>query len=373
MTPRPADGPPGRTRWCLESSVEGASQLRRVLVYPLPFRVGRGGPVSLPLGAESVSKRHAELFARGEALWVRDLKSRNGTFVNGERVSESALREGDILHFADVEFRLGREELAQAQDEALEPATVSIDAFSLPQQFVGGARELPQLIRERQVTAVFQAIVGLPSGTLAGYEALGRGTHPLLPEAPLELLHVAEAIGAEAELSRLFRERAVEIVEARPRFPLLFLNVHAAELAGEGLASSVLAMRKKRPDLRLALELREEVLDDLRAVDQLRSAIGRAGVGLVYDGFGASQARLLELAEVPPHYLKFDSRFVRGIDAAPQRQRLLDSLLAIARDLLVFTVAQGVETAEEAETCRRLGFSHAQGFFFGKPKPIDQL
>jgi EAL domain-containing protein (putative c-di-GMP-specific phosphodiesterase class I) len=77
---------------------------------------------------------------------------------------------------------------------------------------------------------------------------------------------------------------------------------------------------------------------------------------------------------VPPHYLKFDMSFVRGIDTAPaSRQRLLTSLVSVARDLLVYTVAEGVETAGEAEVCMRLGFTHAQGFFFGRPRPIDEI
>ena len=106
---------------------------------------------------------------------------------------------------------------------------------------------------------------------------------------------------------------------------------------------------------------------------RLRSALGRIGIGVAYDGFGGSQSRLLELAEVPPHYLKLDARFVSGIDAAPQRQRLVGSLLAVARDLLVYTVALGIETEAEAEVCRRLGFTHAQGFLFGRPRPVEEL
>jgi len=95
-------------------------------------------------------------------------------------------------------------------------------------------------------------------------------------------------------------------------------------------------------------------------------------VGLAYDDFGAGQARLFELAEAPPHYLKFDRRFVTGIDHAPvSRQRLVASLVAAARELLVSTVAEGVETAAEAATCMRAGFSHAQGYHFGRPAPAE--
>jgi EAL domain-containing protein (putative c-di-GMP-specific phosphodiesterase class I) len=374
MASASSPGTPARTtRFYLESLVEGGRQLRRIAVHPVPFRVGRLSGLALSLASDSVSKEHAELFLRGGALHVRDLGSKNGTFVNSERVGECPLREGDILHFAQVEFRVGRQEIDDADEQALEPSTVSLSDMSLPQQFVDGARELPELLRDRQVTSVFQPIVSLPSGALAGFEALGRGRHPRLPEAPMDLFKIATGVGAEAELSQVFREKALELVGVKARFPALFLNVHPAELEGPGLVPAVVEARAKAPQLRMTLEVHEGALADLESVDRLRTQLSRSGVGIAYDDFGAGQARLLELAEVPPHYLKFDMSFVRGIDTAPaSRQRLLTSLVSVARDLLVYTVAEGVETAEEADVCMRIGFTHAQGFFFGRPRPIEE-
>jgi EAL domain-containing protein (putative c-di-GMP-specific phosphodiesterase class I) len=376
MLPRPpGPGQPARIfRWYFESLVEGGRQLRRVAVHPLPFRVGRLPDLALTLPSESVSKEHAELFLRGGTLHVRDLGSKNGTFVNSERVGEAPLREGDILHFAQVEFRLGRQEIDEEEGLSLEPSTVSLGDLKLPEQFLEGTRELPQLLRERQVTSVFQPIVSLPSGTLAGYEALGRGRHPSLPEAPLDLFRIASAVGAEAELSRVFRETALGLASGRGGFPALFLNVHPAELETPGLVPAVVDARQRSPQLRLILEVHEGALADLESVDRLRTQLSRSGIGIAYDDFGAGQARLLELAEVPPHYLKFDMTFVRSIDSAPaSRQWLLTSLVSVARDLLVYTVAKGVETAEEADVCMRIGFTHAQGFFFGRPRPIGEV
>jgi len=106
----------------------------------------------------------------------------------------------------------------------------------------------------------------------------------------------------------------------------------------------------------------------------LRTRLMEINVGLAFDDFGAGQARLFELAEAPPHYLKFDRRFVTGIDHAPtSRQRLVASLVAAARELLVTTVAEGVETEGEAAACVRAGFSHAQGFHYGRPAPVDSV
>jgi EAL domain-containing protein (putative c-di-GMP-specific phosphodiesterase class I) len=378
MTPGPVSGPPVRTfRWYLESFVEGGRQLRRIALQPLqrrPFRVGRNPGLPLSLASDSVSKEHAELFLRGGLLHVRDLGSKNGTFVNGERVGESPVREGDILHFAQVEFRVGRQEIDEADEQLLEPATRSLFNPTLPEQFVEGTRELPELLRERRVVSVFQPIVSLPDGTLAGYEALGRGRHPRLPEAPLDLFRIAARLGVEAELSRLFRETALKLVMAKGRFPGLFLNIHPAELEEPGLLPAVIAVRQRVPHLRLTLEVHEGALADLDRLERLSTQLRRAGLGLAYDDFGAGQARLLELAEVPPQFLKFDMSFVRGIDSAPaSRRRLLTSLVSVARELIVWTVAEGVETAEEADACMHIGFTHAQGFFFGRPRPIEQV
>jgi EAL domain-containing protein (putative c-di-GMP-specific phosphodiesterase class I) len=365
------------SRWYLESLVEGGRQLRRTTVYPLPYRMGRLRGLSLSLTAESVSKEHAELFVKDGELRVRDLGSKNGTFVNCERISETPLREGDILHVAQVEFRLGRQEIEEVGTGSREPPTQALGSTPLPQNFIDGVKEMPDLLRDRQVTAVFQPLVSLPSGALAGYEALGRGLHPNLPEAPLELLQIASVVGAEgveAKLSALFREKALELARTRPNIPALFVNIHHRELGDPDLVDFLLEVHQQVPQLRLTLEIQEGALDQLATVDALRTQLTRSGVGLAYDDFGAGQARLLELAEVPPHYLKFDMSFIRNIDAAPlSRQRLLTSLVSVARDLLVYTVAEGVETAEEADVCMRLGFTHAQGFFFGKPRPITQV
>ena len=84
--------------------------------------------------------------------------------------------------------------------------------------------------------------------------------------------------------------------------------------------------------------------------------------------------RLFELAEAPPQYLKFDRRFVTGLHSAPiTRQRLVSSLVAAARELLVKTIAEGVEDQHEAEACERAGFSYGQGYHFARPMPIEKL
>ena len=196
-------------RFYLESLVEGGTPAATHRRPPaaLPRRpAGRARALALVrVGLEGARRARR---SRDGSLRVRDLGSKNGTFVNSERVGEARLREGDILHFAHVEFRVGRLEIDEPQDPVLEPATVALGDVPLPEQFVEGARELPELLEKRQVSALFQPIVACRAASVAGYEALGRGRHPRLPEEPLRALPGRAAVGAEAELSRLFRETA---------------------------------------------------------------------------------------------------------------------------------------------------------------------
>ena len=97
------------TYWYLEGFVDARLRTWRTLIRKFPLVVGRSSKVGLSLASDKVSNRHAELFARGSGLWIRDLGSTNGTFVNFHRLDgEVELREGDILSFADLGFRLSR-------------------------------------------------------------------------------------------------------------------------------------------------------------------------------------------------------------------------------------------------------------------------
>ncbi len=362
--------------WVLESLAEGG-KLCCQAIQPLPFVIGRRPGLDLTLPSLAVSKTHAEVYATGDGLRLRDLGSTNGTFLNEELVTDCPLREGDILHFADFEFRLGRQDPDPRADAGPDEMvrTVSLCGRELPRQFPAGARELRELIEEGAATVVFQPIFRIPDGAIGAYEALGRGRHPRLPENPAELFRIAESIGAEGELSRLFRRKTVEMVRHRTDLPTLFLNMHPVELSRPGFLESLDELRRLAPRQDLALEIHESCLTSPSALAELGRLLSERNISLAYDDFGAGQARLLELAEAPPQYLKFDRRLVAGIDQADmmKRRRLLSSLVAMARDLLVKTVAEGIETEAEAEVCGRIGFSHAQGYWLGRPVLPEQL
>jgi EAL domain-containing protein (putative c-di-GMP-specific phosphodiesterase class I) len=224
------------------------------------------------------------------------------------------------------------------------------------------------------VTVEFQPIVTLPRREVVGYEALGRGAYPGISASPVELFEIGASLGVQSELSRVFRRKALEIAASRAGMPTLFLNTHPSELAEPGLLETLIELRRQMPTQGITIEIHEAAVVKASRIADLRAGLREHGIGLAYDDFGAGQARLLELSEVPPEVLKFDVRFVRDIDQAPDtKRRLLKSLVEIACDLGVEPLAEGLETGAEAAACLELGFTRAQGYHFGRPVPIGQL
>jgi EAL domain-containing protein (putative c-di-GMP-specific phosphodiesterase class I) len=150
--------------------------------------------------------------------------------------------------------------------------------------------------------------------------------------------------------------------------PILFANTHPAELNEQGLLEfSLRELRELNPGARIVLEIHEAAVTCVKQMRELRAVLNDLDMGLAYDDFGAGQARLVELGDVPPDYLKFDIELVHEIDrASPERQRMLASLVAIVKDLGIASLAEGVETPTEHDVCRQMGFDYGQGFYYGK-------
>jgi EAL domain-containing protein (putative c-di-GMP-specific phosphodiesterase class I) len=347
--------------------VHGQERITMVELLPLPFRVGRHPALHLTLSAESVSTEHAEFYADGDGLRLRDLGSTNGTFLNRKRIQDAAVREDDVVHFADVQFQV------VASPAPSRRPTAVFQGLPSPQPLLGDTVNLQDLLRRGSVAILFQPIVELPGRAVVGYEALGRGAHPGLPESPVALFQTAAALGVEVELSRLFRRKVLEIVTGRSDLPVVFVNTHPAELSQPGLVESLAEISAAAPHVEFTVEIHEAAIVKVAEVVALKAALRAHRMRLAYDDFGAGQARLLELGEAPPDLLKFDIRFIRGVHAAPaSRRRLLKSLIGMVKDLGAESLAEGVETAEEAEACMEMGFTRAQGYFFGRPAPIDK-
>jgi EAL domain-containing protein (putative c-di-GMP-specific phosphodiesterase class I) len=355
--------------WYLECRSPGAHHASLIPVSRLPFRIGRRWDLDLVLTSPMVSWEHAEIFEDGDGLRILDLNSSNGTSVNGRPVLQpETLAEGDVLHIALEELRVGR----AASLETLQRRTMNIAALSLTPAPADRAQLFSEMLRAREVTAVFQPIVSLRGPERLGFEVLGRGTSALLPQGPAELLELASRLGAATELSELFRSVGMEIAAGHlPAGTRLFINTHPAELQSPArLLRSMREAREQAPGLLLTLEVHEKAVPGLASLRELRARLHELGIQLAFDDFGVGQSRLLELGEAPPDVLKFDASLIRDLDAtASGRSSVLSSLLRAAADLGVVNVAEGVETESDLRACRAVGFDGAQGYLFGRPAP----
>lgn len=346
-------------RWMLVRAASSGHE--PIVAWPLPFRIGRRQGCALQLNSKAISGHHAELHQEGNQLWVTDLNSTNGTYVNGKRIDQpTELNDTDLLQFADVVFRINQDR------HELTSATINEDMCDDALALV----QFDRLMENRLVTPFFQPVVDLRSGAPLGYEVLARSQVFGL-ESSYAMFNAASRLNMEVELSVMLRWEGIREGLNLPDRPTLFVNTHPLEIRAEGLVSSLANAKQLSSDTQIVLEVHEAAITDPKEMVELRDSLRALGIGIAYDDFGSGQTRLTELIEAPPDYLKFDISLIKDIDkASPERQRTLESLVKVALDLGVNPLAEGVETAAEADVCRKMGFKTAQGYHFGRPAPV---
>lgn len=364
-------------QWSLESfGTDGRSI--DFLITRLPCRVGRSKDNDLVIANLGLSRFHAVL-ARDISGQIRviDENSTNGTFVNRHRVDGyQLLRENDIVHFASAEFKLRLRFVDTGERVAFDEMLTSIMPanMELPERFVSNESEFEELIRGRGISGAAQPIVDARTRMIVGYELLGRANHPALPTSPIELFGLAQAMNREVDLSLAFRHFGVSSMAPRISGNTLFINAHPKETFSEEFINSLAQLRQASPELNIVVEIHESAVAELNKLRQLANQLGQLGIRFAYDDFGSGQARLLELADVPAHFVKFDRSLIHDLHVASERKR------QIVRDLVQMVLAagsvplaEGVESEEEARACVEMGFQLIQGYLTGRPIPADSL
>ena len=362
--------------------LEGVAPDGARVTYPLaafPFRVGRDADNELTVIAPGLSRKHAMLSVdpiSGELL-LSDLGSTNGTYVNRSRLSAPrALSDNDIVHFGSAEFRLRAAAEHAAMLAPHEERTVihTKSGSRLSEHFVANEREFRALLQGYGLASAVQPIVVADSGALFAYELLGRGAHPALPQSPMHLFNLSARLNLEAELSTAFRQHGIEAVAGHLGEAALFVNAHPTETFTAAFIGNIEQLVRRYPSLDLVVEIHETAIVDTEQMRELSSRLDTLGVRFAYDDFGAGQARLAELADVPAHFVKFDMGLIRGIDSAsPKKQRVVLDLVRLVRELGSTALAEGVEAEAEAQVCREMGFHLIQGYLTGRPAPVDTL
>jgi EAL domain-containing protein (putative c-di-GMP-specific phosphodiesterase class I) len=238
--------------------------------------------------------------------------------------------------------------------------------------------ELRTALDAGQFRLVYQPIVALPHGRIVAVETLVRWAHPERGQVgPVEFIEVAEQNGLIVELGAWIlrtacRQAAQWRAEYGPDAPArISVNVSARQLAQPHFAALVAAALADSglPAACLAVEVTETAVFEggpaLVALHDLRAL----GVRIALDDFGTGHSSLGLLQTVPVDILKVDKSFVDNITMAGRHAVIATSLIDIGNGLGLTTVAEGVETAEQAAELHRLGYRFAQGYHFGRPVP----
>lgn len=368
-TPNRVDEP----TWLLSGCIPPDRKLVTIPITNSSFRIGRRTGNDLQIPSMCVSGEHAEILEVAGFLFIRDLGSTNGTFVNRRRIQNATpLWNGDHVEIADVEFRVESRrpvEPSPHDEYDARKTAQAIEAFD-PDWYLS---RIDELISRRAVIPHYQKIVSFPNGMAVGFEALARSQIRGI-ESPATMFETAELVGREVELSLVCRSRAIEVAQKWLPSHKIFVNTHPHESLSADVVPAMTELRRRFPSLRICLEVHEGTIHDPKRMREVRAILHDHDIQLAYDDFGAGQSRLLELVQAPPDFLKFDACLLRDVTRASENQcRFLKMLLDMAHDVPTVAIAEGIETSEEAEMCRELGFDLGQGYFFGRPAPAEDL
>jgi EAL domain-containing protein (putative c-di-GMP-specific phosphodiesterase class I) len=236
--------------------------------------------------------------------------------------------------------------------------------------------ELRKALDAGHLDIVYQPIIRLEDNSIAGFEALTRWEHPLHGRIPPEeFIAAAEESGLIVQLGLYVLEHAArelaswQSVLTSDPLPFVSINVSSRQLLRHDLINdvkAVLARTGVAPET-LKLEITESlVMQNPEYSAKVLSRVRELGASLALDDFGTGYSALSYLQRFPFDTIKIDKAFVRP-NGSPARSILLRSIVAMAHELGMEVIAEGVESEGEVQEVMEAGCEYAQGFVYGRP------
>jgi PAS domain S-box-containing protein len=228
-----------------------------------------------------------------------------------------------------------------------------------------------------EVVPSFQPIVCLRTGNLKGFEVLARWQHQELgPILPSNFISLAEENGLIGELTRQILCKSFLSSPLLPDPLVLAVNISPHQLCDFSLPTLVSESAKAAefPLHRLMIEVTETALvQNLECSLKIAGELKALGCRLALDDFGTGYSSLHHLQALPFGELKIDRSFVESMTTNLESRKIVASVVGLGSSLGMITVAEGVETEEQADMLLWLGCELAQGWLFGYPRPAEQI
>jgi diguanylate cyclase (GGDEF)-like protein/PAS domain S-box-containing protein len=317
--------------------------------------------------AESIATRIHHVIEQPFVLAGRDVYA---TMSVGIALSASRYqRAEDVLRDADI---------AMYRSKKAGLARTAIFDQSMYEEAVGRLEletSLRGAVEEEEFVLQFQPIISLRDGQVLGFEALLRWRHPerglLLPAAFLEM---AEETGLIVPIGWWTLEeaarRAREWWSPEREGPYVAVNLSATQLSQPDLIHQLrgILARTGAPPAALRLELTENVaMEHAEATVRTLEKLRKLGVSLMIDDFGTGYSSLNYLHRFGAHSLKIDDAFVAAIGPNGENSEIVRTIVALADELDMEVVAEGVESAEQCRMVRILGCRAGQGYHLARP------
>ncbi|HET6262125.1 MAG TPA: GGDEF domain-containing phosphodiesterase, partial [Chloroflexia bacterium] len=243
--------------------------------------------------------------------------------------------------------------------------------------------DLRRAIEQEEFVVHYQPIVNLLTDELWGMEALVRWEHPergLL--GPDEFVPVAERSGLIVPMGEMVLGeaccRAVEWQRQFPRTPPLAISVNLSgrqlrrpdlqEVIGQALEESGLSASS------LSLDITEGVyISALDANTAAFECLKALGIRISLDDFGTGYSSLSYIKRLPADILKIDKSFIRGFGVEVEDTAIVQTIIGLTHNIGMEVVAEGVEIEEQAVLLEEMGCDFAQGFYFSRPLPPEEM
>ncbi len=285
--------------------------------------------------------------------------------INEYKSAEDILRDADIAMYRAKE--LGKSQAAYFEPDMRSKAITRLEVEN----------DLRTALKENQFFLHYQPIIDVGENAPVGFEALVRWQHPtrgLVP--PNQFIQVAEETGLIIQIGEwVLREACWQVVRWQKNIPnmqQLFINVNISgkQFATNGfvdLIQKILSETKLDPHC-LKLEITESVLiENIGNANTIFTYLENLGIQFEIDDFGTGYSSISYLQHLPIHTIKIDKSFVHDVAEGSRGIELIQAMIAMADNLGMETIAEGVETQEQLDKLSDLNCSFVQGFLLAHP------